>query len=85
MTLPAHTKTVSVRELREHFPQIRKEMDAGMSFILIYRSRPIGELRPLRSIKKQADLSSLEGVWKRSPLRRLGSVRAQHELIKLWS
>ena len=85
MAMPSHTKTVSVRELREHFPKIRGEMSAGTSFILIYRSKPIGKLRPFRSIQKKTDLSSLEGVWKKSPLRRLGSVRAQHALTKLWS
>lgn len=83
MTFSPQMKTVSVRELRERFPRIRKEMSEGTSFILIYRSKPIGELRPLRSIKK-INLSSLEGAWKKSPLRRLDSVRAQHALMKLW-
>lgn len=40
------TKTVSVKELRTNFPAVRRELARGVTFEIIYRSRPIARLVP---------------------------------------
>lgn len=45
------TKTISVKELRMNFPKIKKELDSGVKFIVIYRSKPLAELNPLTITK----------------------------------
>lgn len=42
------TKTISVKELRMNFPKIKKELDNGVKFIVIYRSKPLAELTPIK-------------------------------------
>lgn len=46
------TKSLSVKELRMNFPKIRKELEKGVSFTVIYRSKPIAELYPIDFISK---------------------------------
>lgn len=41
------TKTISVKELRMNFPKIKKELDNGVSFVVIYRSKPLANLTPI--------------------------------------
>lgn len=41
------TKTISVKELRQNFPQIRRELARGVIFEIIYRSQPVAWLKPL--------------------------------------
>ena len=43
-------KTISVNELRLHLPGVLQELKQGVRFVLIYRSRPIGELNPIENI-----------------------------------
>lgn len=45
-------KSISVKELRMNFPKIKKELDAGISFVVIYRSRPLANLTPLNFYSK---------------------------------
>ncbi len=40
-------KTISVKELRTTFPDVRKNLAKGFRYIIIYRSSVIGELKPL--------------------------------------
>ncbi len=46
------TKTISVKELRMNFPKIKKELDSGVSFVIIYRSKPLANLTPLKFYSK---------------------------------
>lgn len=47
---------ISVKKLREHFPQVRRGLARGMHYTLIHRSKPIGELIPLsNSVKDEKD------------------------------
>jgi len=41
------TQTISVKELRTNFPKIRKGLENGTSYTLIYRSKPIAEIKPI--------------------------------------
>ncbi len=45
-------KTISVKELRMNFPKIKKELDSGVSFVVIYRSKPLANLTPLNLYSK---------------------------------
>ena len=39
--------SVSVKQLRTDLPKILKKVEDGEEFLIIYRSKPIGELVPL--------------------------------------
>ncbi|MBU0731438.1 hypothetical protein KKC88_00990 [Patescibacteria group bacterium] len=40
-------KTISIKELRTNMPAIRTGLEKGITYTIIYRSRPIGKLTPL--------------------------------------
>lgn len=40
-------QTISTKELREDFSQIRTAMKAGETLVLLYRSAPLAEIRPI--------------------------------------
>ncbi len=46
------TKTISVKELRMNFPKIKKELDRGVNFVVIYRSKPLANLTPIKLYSK---------------------------------
>lgn len=41
------TNIISVKQLRQDFEGVRQGIRMGHSYVLVYRSRPIAELRPL--------------------------------------
>jgi antitoxin (DNA-binding transcriptional repressor) of toxin-antitoxin stability system len=41
-------KSVSVKQLRLELPHVLKEVEQGEEFLIIYHSKPIGEIIPLR-------------------------------------
>ncbi len=45
---------ISVKQLRENFGALKAELEAGESFLLMYRSQPLAELKPV----KQTTLAS---------------------------
>lgn len=49
-------KTISVKELRMNFPKIRKQLEEGVKFHIIYRSKPIAELGPILDFSKKDQL-----------------------------
>lgn len=49
------TKTISVKELRMNFPKIKKELDNGVNFIVIYRSKPLANLTPIEFYSQPFD------------------------------
>lgn len=40
---------ISVKELRQKFPTVRNELKKGESFLIIYKSKPIAELKPIEN------------------------------------
>ena len=40
-------KTISVKELRTNFPQVRIGLSKGITYLVIYQSKPIGQLKPV--------------------------------------
>ena len=39
--------TISVKQLRENFNQLKEGLEEGLSYLLIYRSEPIAEIKPV--------------------------------------
>ncbi len=39
-------QTISVKELRTNFAKVRKALAKGQTLTLIYRSKPIGKIKP---------------------------------------
>jgi len=52
-------KSVSVKRLREELPEILKKVEAGEEFLIIYHSKPVGEIIPLKKRKRQYPTASL--------------------------
>ena len=50
-----NTTTISTQELRKDMPKIRRGLARGKSYILIHRSKPIAEMKPLVGENKTAD------------------------------
>ncbi|MBI3442414.1 MAG: hypothetical protein HY007_01470 [Candidatus Sungbacteria bacterium] len=74
------TKLISVKELRTRFPAIRREIEQGTRFILLHRSRPVGELGPVKITQRGEDIF---GFFARPPARfRLRSKKSAVELIR---
>lgn len=42
------TKIIGIKELQTKTKHIRKEVEKGVHFIVIYRSKPIFEIKPLQ-------------------------------------
>lgn len=40
-------QAISVKELRQKFPFVRSELKKGTSFLIIHKSKPIAELKPV--------------------------------------
>lgn len=46
-------KPISVKELRTKLPKIAKDLEDGVNFLLIRRSKPIAEIIPVREVSKE--------------------------------
>lgn len=40
---------ISVKELRQKFPFVRSELAKGESFLIIHKSKPIAQLKPMNN------------------------------------
>lgn len=52
---------ISVKELREHFDQVKEAVSHGQSLLLVYHSKPLAEIRPVREeslLSKEARIAS---------------------------
>jgi len=56
-------QTISTKELRENFSQVREYMEAGKSLLLMYRSKPLAEIKPVRSRKYRSFNSRQMQQW----------------------
>ena len=52
---------ISVKELRTKFPFVRSELKKGTTFLIIHKSKPIGQLVPMNEgISEEATLEEIE-------------------------
>ena len=42
-----------MKQIRESFPDIRQRLEAGEELLLIYRSQPLAEIKPVKKGKKK--------------------------------
>lgn len=52
-------KSVSVKKLRTELPDILKRVEQGEEFLIIYHSKPVGEIIPLKDHRKPKKAASL--------------------------
>ena len=52
--------TITTKQLRENFPEIKKRLLKGESFVLIHRSQPIAEIKGL--VKKEEVIKKLKKI-----------------------
>ncbi len=60
-------KTISINELRLHLPSVLNELKKGIRFLLIYRSKPVGELKPIENANDIEKLSESLNVFSSPP------------------
>lgn len=46
-------QTISTKELREDFSKVKAAMEAGESMLLLYRSRPLAEIKPVIQARRK--------------------------------
>lgn len=51
-------QTISTKELREDFSQVRAALEAGQSLVLLYRSKPLAQIKPVLRPKTRIRLFS---------------------------
>ncbi len=47
LILDMEPNTISVKQLRNNFPAVLKALEKGLSYTLIYRSKPVAQLKPI--------------------------------------
>lgn len=52
-------KSVSVKKLRTELPDILKRVEQGEAFVIIYHSKPVGEIIPLKRRQSNRKATSL--------------------------
>lgn len=53
-------QTISVKKLRENFPWVKEELEAGRQLMLVYRSKPLAELKPVGRQRRSFSKKQLE-------------------------
>lgn len=48
---------ISVKELRQKFPFVRSELAKGESFLIIHKSKPIAQLKPMNNGNSNGNLT----------------------------
>lgn len=65
------TKIIGLKELQLNTKKIRKDVENGISFIVIYRSKPIFEIRPLENDLKFAENLKSTNLYTEEFLKRM--------------
>lgn len=53
-------QTVSTKELRENFNWVKEELESGKPLLLLYRSKPLAEMKPVKKTRKLRSFSKRE-------------------------
>jgi hypothetical protein len=54
------TKIIGIKELQTKTKKIREEVEKGMHFIVVWRSKPIFEIKPVNEIELAESLKSVD-------------------------
>lgn len=55
-------QTISTKELREDFSKVKAAMEAGRSLVLMYRSQPLAEIKPVKQKQQKLRTFSLREI-----------------------
>jgi len=83
-------RTISVTELREDFNRLKEGIEKGLSYILIYRSRPLAEIKPIEKAeeseeeKKERIQRNIQKAKKLAGGFKLGKGLSPKEMNKLY-
>lgn len=55
-------QTISTKQLREDFMRVKTAMDEGQSLLLLYRSKPLAEIKPVQQVKQNLRLFSQKQI-----------------------
>lgn len=82
---------ISTKQLRENFEMVKRGIEEGLSFILIYRSKPLAEIKPIKKSQLESEeeknrriKKNLELVKKLSGGLKLGRGLTPEQLNKLY-
>lgn len=65
------TKLIGIKELQQNTKRVREEVSQGVSFVVIYRTKPIFEIKPVSSEFKFADDLKLTGLYTNKFIERM--------------
>ena len=65
------TKLIGIKELQTNTKKIREEVEKGVNFIVVWRSKPIFEIRPLANGLNFADDVKLTGLYTEDFVKRM--------------
>jgi len=60
-------KMISIKELRTNMPAIRSGLEKGITYTIIYRSKPIGKLEPITKSRRVKGRKSLVELFANPP------------------
>lgn len=75
-------RTISVQQLRTELPSICGQLERGVSYVLIRRSQPIAEIRPLSSQRITAQQHALRFFSAPPKAARFKSSHSAQQLIR---
>lgn len=52
------TKIIAIKELQTNTRRIREEVEQGMHFVVIWRSKPVFEIKPINTMEFTEDFQS---------------------------
>lgn len=55
-------QTISTKQLREDFMRVKTAMEEGQPLLLLYRSKPLAEIKPVRQAKRNLRLFSQKQI-----------------------
>ncbi len=65
------TKLIGIKELQQNTKRIRAEVEQGTHFIVVYRSKPIFEIKPLPTNVEFAEDLKRENIYTNDFIKRM--------------
>lgn len=65
------TKLIGIKELQQNTKMVREEIGKGTHFIVVYRSKPVFEIKPLPSNIEFTEDLKVENVYTNNFIKRM--------------
>lgn len=76
-------KLIGIKELQKSTKKVREEVAKGNSFIVVYRSKPVFEIKPLDDHLEFADSMAAAKVYNENFLKRMSEAEEEVKKGKL--